>query len=104
VTEKISNDESARSSYLPQEFERMLTALLLSTDKLAEAVLAVAAAREPDRYGEAAELVRSGRLVPHVVSSPGLVVVSLVDSQDGRNIGEILSYRAPALEARGAPH
>ena len=82
-------------------FEQMLSRYLMTTDQAVELVLTVAAARDPERYTDAVELVKTGRLIPRVVSQPGTLTISLIDTQSGKSIGKIFHYSLPALEARG---
>lgn len=97
---EITFDE--RRHYMPARFEQMLTAYLIGTDQIVGVVLEVAAVREPEKYRDAVDLVKIGRLFPRIEAQPGALRIALIDAQTGESIGDIFQYSAPALEARGA--
>lgn len=96
-----TNEKNGHANYMPAGFEQMLSAFLMGTDQIVDAVLRVAAVREPERYADAVGLVKIGRLFPRIEAQPGALKISLIDAETGESIGDIFQYTAPALEARG---
>lgn len=86
------------------DLEQVLPDYLATTDRIAELVLAAAVERDSDRYEDAAHLVKIGRLAPQVLMRPGRLVISLIDTETGKSIGNIFAYSAPALGACGVPN
>lgn len=89
---------------MPAGFDQTLTNYLIATAGVADFILTAGAAREPEKYAKAADLVKSGRLIPQVALQPGLLILSLIDTQTGKSVGDIFQYSSPALEARGVPN
>lgn len=96
------SEKNGYPDFMPAGFDKMLAAFLLGTDQIVGAVVAVAVVREPERYGDAAALLKIGRLIPRILVEPGKLKISLIDVETGLSIGDIFQYAAPALEARGA--
>lgn len=65
------------------------------SDDLAKAAIMVAAVRDPARYGDAAEGVRLGTLVPHISVRAGVVTVSLVSSLTGDCVSTPFQFSPP---------
>jgi hypothetical protein len=97
-------NETDRENFIPAGFGQMLSNFLMATDQITDAVLGVAAVREPEKYADAVSLVKTGRLIPRIIIEPGRLQISLIDVANGADIGAIFSYNVPALGARGAAH
>lgn len=95
------SEKNDRQNYLPANFNEMLVTFLDAAERMAGAVVAVAGVREPEKYRDCVDLVQAGRLIPRIVSQPGVLVISLIDTSTGESVGDIFQYTAPALAARG---
>lgn len=96
--------EKHTANYLPDGFNSCLVNFVATSSALAEMVLSVAAVREPEKYRDAVDLVKAGRLVPLILARGGTMEVSLLDAATHANIGVVFQYNVPVLEARGVAH
>lgn len=89
------------ANLIPADFDEILTTFLVNSCGVIKTALDAGVSCEPERYTDARDLVRCGRLIPRILIQQGGLTIALIDAETNKSIGDVFCYSIPALKASG---